>query len=135
MTRSPLIIPARLPLLALLVLALILTGCASEEDPADAVEAYYKALVEKDRDTFMGLACANWEGMALVDFDSFGAVNASLVDLDCMQVENDDNEATVTCKGGILVEYDGEDNQLFDLEEYTYRVTREDGQWQMCGYQ
>jgi hypothetical protein len=135
MTRSHRQLPARLLLLMLFALTFILAGCASEEDPADAVEAYYKALIEKDRDTFMGLACADWEGMALMDFDSFGAVNASLVDLACEKIEGDGDEATITCTGGILVEYEGEDNELFALDDYTYTVTREDGEWQMCGYE
>lgn len=135
MTRSLRNIPARLLLLILLALTFILAGCASEEDPADAVEGYYQALVEKDRDKFMGLACADWEGMALMDFDSFGAVNVSLVDLDCAQVERNGDEATITCTGGILVEYDGEDNELFALDDYTYTVIKEDGEWQMCGYE
>jgi hypothetical protein len=135
MIRSARNFRARLLLLILLALTSILAGCASEEDPADAVEGYYKALVEKDRDKFMGLACAGWEGMALMDFDSFGAVDASLVDLACEKVEGDGDAATVTCTGDILVEYEGEDNELFALDDYTYTVIKENGEWQMCGYE
>ncbi len=117
-----------------LLLVVISAGC-TQSDAASAVEAYYRALVEKDRDRFIGLVCTDWEADATREFDSFGAVDATLEGFSCEQASKENNHAVVTCKGGILVVYGNEDNQLFNLEDYTYQVAKEDGEWRMCGYE
>jgi len=122
--------------LVVMLLAIILSGCdqSNAADASAAVEAYYKAMVDKDRDEFISLFCAEWEAQALTDFDAFGAVDASLEGFSCEEIEAAEDSATVSCKGGILVVYGDDDNRLFDLDEYTYQVSKEDGEWQMCGH-
>jgi hypothetical protein len=121
--------------LIMLMLVFGLMGCAPSSNPAAVVEEYYKALVAKDHGRFVDLICADWESDALLEFDSFGAVEAELDGVSCEQNGTDGEYTVVTCKGGISVTYRGEDNRLLSLDENTYRVIKEGGEWRMCGYQ
>ena len=120
---------------ALIVIVLIgIAGCAPTSDPADAVEVYYEVLVAKDQERFVNLICADWELEAMIEFDSFGAVQAELQELACETSSIDNQSATVKCQGSIAVTYRGEDSQLLSLAENTYQVIMDDGEWRMCGY-
>lgn len=120
-------------LIALFLLILALSACAGTEDaPAQTVALYYEALVEKDQNTLVNLSCAEHEATALMTLDSFGNVEASLVDLACQTVEEDGSRAIVTCEGAISATYDGEARE-FPLSGQNIIVVLEGGEWRMCG--
>ncbi|NJL94958.1 MAG: hypothetical protein HC915_15170 [Anaerolineae bacterium] len=128
----------RHPLLAVLVLgllALFLASCADSGDPSEAIEAYLQALIEKDRDAFNNLVCAGYEAEAQVEFDSLGAVETSLRDLECERDGESGDYALVSCTGFIEVSYGGENTQDLDLSREPFRALEDDGEWLMCGYE
>lgn len=120
-------------LLSLLALA-VLVGCAPQKAPAaQAVEAHLTAMVEKDEARLTALTCADWETDALLEYDAFANLEASLQDLDCQQAGSDAGAALVTCTGSIRASY-GNEIQSFDLAERTYTVVDQAGEWLVCGY-
>lgn len=122
-------------LVASLVLFIVtLAGCANSGEAHKAVESYLQALVAKDDARFSQLICPAFEAEALTEFDSFGAVDAGLDNVACRTNGTDGNATLVTCSGSIVVTYRGENNQVLDLSANTYRVTRVDGEWKLCGY-
>jgi hypothetical protein len=115
--------------------ALCLSACAGGEDaPAQAVELYYNALVEKDQDRLIAQTCADFELMALLEFDSFVSVETSLKDFSCQTVDKTADSARVTCQGAISASYQGE-VQEFPLSAQTYLVVLQGGEWLLCGYE
>lgn len=114
--------------------SLLLPACASnsENAPAQAVENYLNALVEKDANRLTTLSCGEWEDDALLELDSFQAVTARLEDLACEQTGTDGDTALVLCNGDIVATYNNEDQQL-DLSVRTYQVVQEGGEWLVCG--
>ena len=114
--------------------ALALTACASNNGnpPVKAVEDYLNALVAKDADRLSTLSCGEWEDDALLELDSFQAVNTRLEDVACQQTGNDGSTALVLCNGKIIATYDTEDQEL-DLSVRTYQVVEEGGEWLVCG--
>ena len=122
----------RLALVGLLILA----GCSSankSSGAASAVEGYLQALVAKDANQMINLSCADWEGQAKVEFDSFAAVNLTLEDLKCQDAGQQGNTTLVTCMGKLIASYGTEDLQI-DVAERTYQAIEEGGDWRMCGY-
>ena len=120
-----------LPLTLLLILiTLALSACTSNNDraPVQAVEDYLNALVEKDSDRLTTLSCGEWEEEALLELDSFQAVNTRLEGLACEQTGTDGDTALVLCNGNIIATYNEEDQQL-DLSVRTYQVVQEGGEW------
>ena len=126
------------PFILLLTLTLIIAGCAQEASdpnaPAEAVETYLEARISKDSEAFQGTFCADFEFEALTEFDSFGAVEASLEDMTCETDDISDASADVTCSGNVTIVYDGEDSNSIDLARFSYVAAQEDGEWKMCGY-
>ena len=111
----------------------LLTACASSSDaPAKAVETYLNALVEKDADRLPTLVCGEWEDDALLELDSFQAVDARLDNAVCQQTGTEGDTSLVNCTGSIVLTYDGEDQNL-DLSVRTYQVVQEGGDWLVCG--
>ena len=120
-------------IIALFLLILALTACTGTKDAsAQTVELYYQALIEKDQDTLVNLSCAEHEATALMTLDSFGNVDASLVDVACQTIEEEGSRAIVTCDGAISATYDGEARE-FPLTGQNYIVIQESGEWRMCG--
>ncbi len=118
-----------------ITLTLILTACAGGNDaPAQTVELYHEALVEKDQDRLITLACADWESQALLELDSFVSVETELVDAACETVSQEDGTAYVTCEGAISASYQGEARE-FPLSGRTFIVVQEGGEWRLCGYE
>lgn len=117
------------------VFLLCAAGCAGQSDAPTAIETYLKTMVGKDRDAFVKTFCANYEAGALTEFDSFGAVEATLDGVDCATNGTDGGATLVTCTGSIAVTYEGEDNTLLALEGTVYRAVQDGGEWKMCGYQ
>jgi hypothetical protein len=123
------------PVILLIVFtSLALAACVSsnENAPAQAVEDYLTALVEKDENRLTTLSCGDWEEDALLELDSFQAVTARLEGLACEQAGTDGDTALVQCKGNIVATYNEEDQQL-DLSVRTYQVVQESGEWLVCG--
>jgi hypothetical protein len=111
-----------------------LMACASGSDnaPAKAVEDYLNALVAKDADRLSTLSCGEWEDDALLELDSFQAVEARLDGLACEQTGTDGDTSLVLCSGNIIATYNDEDQEL-DLSVRTYQVVQEGGEWLVCG--
>ncbi|MCK6539459.1 MAG: hypothetical protein L6Q26_05320, partial [Anaerolineales bacterium] len=73
-------------LIALALAGIVLTACSSNTDaPAQAVENYLNALVNKEADKLPTLVCGEWEEDALIELDSFQAVTARLENVACSQ--------------------------------------------------
>lgn len=115
--------------------SLILSACAPSGDsgPGKAAEAYLNALVSGDADRMSALSCATWEENALLELDSFMAVEATLEDLACTQSGSDGETALVDCAGKILTTYNEEKTEI-DLNTRTYEMARSGGEWLVCGY-
>ncbi len=120
--------------LVTIVSTLILTACAAKNDnaPAKAVDDYLKALVAKDANRLSTLSCGEWEDDALLELDSFQAVNTRLEGVSCSQTGTDGGTALVLCKGKIIATYNNEDQDL-DLSVRTYQVVQQGGEWLVCG--
>lgn len=113
--------------------ALALSACGSQDAPAGAVEAYLEALVAKDGDQIVNLACADWQDDATVEVDSLEAVEARLDSLSCETTGEDDDVTLVGCTGSIVLTYEGEDRPI-DLSARTFQTVQEGGDWLVCGY-
>lgn len=122
----------------LISIAVVISGCAQTqadiEAPANAIETYLEARISKDNEIFTGTFCADFEFDALTEFDSFGAVDATLENMTCTTDTIYEGQAKVSCSGTMEVVYDGESNNSMDLARFEYIATLEDGEWQMCGY-
>ena len=116
-----------------LVSLLTLAACAgSSTAPADAIAAYWQAMVAKDSAQLSSLSCAAYEAQALITLESFGAFEPELSDLACEVVEVDGDNASVKCAGTIEVSY-GTEILTIDLAERNYAALKEGGDWRMCG--
>lgn len=125
-------------LMILFMLMFLIAGCAQDtsdpQAPAKAIENYIQAQVDKDSEAFQTTYCADFEFDAITEFDSYGAVEASIEAMTCEVASMSDMSAAVTCSGTIDIIYDGENNRTFDLSRFTYNTVQEDGEWKMCGY-
>jgi hypothetical protein len=117
------------------LLSAILTACAAggSDGPERAAEGYLNALVAGNGDKIATLSCADWETNAMLELDSFQAVEARLQDLKCEQSGSDGDITLVTCQGQIITSYDGEDTPI-DLNTRSYEMTQSAGEWLVCGY-
>jgi hypothetical protein len=116
-----------------LLAAIVLAACTSSSDaPARAVEEYLNTLVAKDADRLPTLVCGDWEEDALIELDSFQAVEARLEAMACQQTGTDGDTALVDCTGSIIATYNDEDQEL-DLSVRTYQVVQEGSDWLVCG--
>ncbi len=120
------------------LLASLLLGCTQNQSdpnaPAKAIERYLETRISKNSEIFAGTFCAEFEFDALTEFDSFGAVEATIEDMICKVESMSDREANIICTGSIDVVYDGENNNTLDLGRFTYIAAQEDAEWKMCGY-
>ncbi len=120
--------------IGLTALLVLLSACGTGTDQAAAaVEGYLTALVAKDSDSIAALSCADWELQALLELDSFQAVETRLDGLACTSVSEEDGTSSVTCTGKILATYN-EEEQTFDLSLRTYAVVNQGGEYLVCGY-
>ena len=117
------------------IVILILSACGgkAESGAVRAVDEYIKALVNKDETRLSALSCAEWEMMALLEFDSFQAVDTRLEELSCSEAGKDGESTLVNCTGKIIVTYNNEDQEL-DLSLRTYQVVEQGGEYLVCGY-
>ena len=78
-------------------------------------------------------SCSDWESQAKLELNSFAAVEASLENLTC-EISGQEGEYTlVDCRGIIIANYGAEVLEI-DLQERTFQVLQEGGEWRMCGY-
>lgn len=118
----------------LLFLILLIASCSAEGSAPDAIEAYLRALVKGDQLQALNNSCAAWESQAKAEAASFESVEARLEGVTCSLVEGDEDEGLVQCTGAILATYGAEEQEL-NLQNRSYIVTFEAGDWRMCGYQ
>ena len=98
-----------------------------------ALSDYLTALVEKDEDRLVSLACPSWQADALLELDAFQAVETSLEGLACRPIGSQDGAQLARCQGKIVARYVSE-TQSFDLGERVYRLEKQPAGWQVCGY-
>jgi len=121
--------------LSLLFVLLILSGCADESRPTDAIEGYLKAQVAGNADDLIKLSCAGWEAEAKTAAASFQSVDAKIDGLKCTENGSDGNYELITCEGTIVIQYRGEDPRSQNVPDLTYRAIKENNEWKMCGTQ
>jgi hypothetical protein len=121
-------------LLILFIFTLLLVACGGTKttNSAPVVEKYLAALVAKDEAKLVSLSCGDWENNAVLELNSFQAVDASLEDVSCKETGSQGNSAFVNCSGKILASY-GDENHEIDLSVRTYVMLNEGGQWLVCG--
>lgn len=121
-----------------MIALLSLTACTGGQQDgtaqaADALENYLNALVAKDEARLVSLTCPSWEENALLEFDSFQAVETELAGLSCQQAGSEGETVLVKCQGKILATYTNE-VQEFELGGRTYKMVQNGADWQVCGY-
>jgi hypothetical protein len=117
-----------------MILMATLASCNNDRDGAvKSIQAYLQALVDKDSERIVHLACADWEAGARTDLESFTAVSVALQDLNCQETGIDGDTALVSCSGKITANYGNEVLEI-DLSERTFQAVYEAGEWRMCGY-
>lgn len=127
-------------LLTLLAVA-ILAGCSDSgetksggsSEAAATMQTYLTALVEKDEALLTSLVCPDYEVDALLEYDSFSAVETKLSGLACSETGSEDGAVLVNCQGQIEATY-GNEVQAFELGGRTYRLIQSGADWQVCGY-
>ena len=124
--------------IALVLVTLLLTGvlvsCNAEEPAVQVVNAYLDAVVEQDDVALQKLVCEEWQFDAMMEMDSFLAVNPQLENVSCSLVEDNGSTQLVNCTGNILATYN-EEQQAIDLSLRNYVVTEVAGEWLVCGHQ
>jgi len=115
------------------ITALTLTACSSSAAPEDAVADYLSALVAKDASSLSALSCADWESSALLELDSFQAVEVRLEDLACTAAGSEGETSFVQCQGKIIATYNTE-NMEINLADKVYKVVEQNGDYLVCGY-
>jgi len=122
-------------LVIVLITNILLAACSSSSNsdaPVKAVEDYLNTLVAKNADRLPTLVCGDWESDALIELDSFQAVDVRLEDMSCSQSGTDGDTALVSCTGKIVMTYNNEDQNI-DLSTRTYQVVQQGGNWLVCG--
>ncbi|MDX2078095.1 MAG: hypothetical protein SFZ02_16815 [bacterium] len=109
------------------------TVTSTDSGATQVVEQYLTLLVNKDETGFSQILCPAYEGYGMREFRSFGAVDASLNNVSCVEDGADGDTTLVLCTGTIDVVYQGEDTRGIDLSREVYRAVQEDGQWKVCG--
>lgn len=113
-----------------LPIILILSGCATQSDPADVIMKYLDARLASDMEQLQALSCAAWESQVPLQAASFQSIDAELEDASCKVGGTEGNMTVVECSGKIAYDYNGERNER---ELGNYLVVQEAGEWKMCG--
>src|SRR5437870_10529790 len=102
-TRSTILV-----LISTLIGALVLSACAQQDSPVQAVENYLKLRVASDAPKLLAASCKDWESQATVEAASFQSMNAKLDSMACKQTGQDGQFQIVACTGQIVTQYAGE---------------------------
>ena len=118
-----------------LLCANVLTGCASSQNTApSAVQSYLQAIIDRDEAALVSRTCSAWEADARTEFNSFTAVKLTLENVSCQEKGTSGEFMLVGCQGAIIASYGAED-LILELNERTFQVIQETGEWRVCGYQ
>lgn len=98
--------------------------------PSDVIYRYLEARLVSDVAMMQSLSCASWDSQAIIQSQSFQAMNAELQNVACYLSSEGDREAVVTCDGNIVTNYN---DQLREWPLGSYRLIVEEDQWRMCG--
>jgi hypothetical protein len=128
----------RISIFAISLLALILAGCSSVQNTANAAEVnilrqYIQAFADKNEAAYSSLICPSWESDAYLEFDAYQGMESKLGDLTCQQISGDAGKADVNCKGKISLSY-GSEHREIDFTPRIYHLISNGGSWQVCGY-
>ena len=116
----------------LVLVLLMLSACGVSGEPGRTVEDYFSAIAAGDDIRAVNLSCAEWEGRARMDADSFLNVQTTIEEMHCDVISQMQTMADVRCSGRIVADYQGE-NLVIDLSLQTFRLIVEDGVWRVCG--
>ena len=120
------------------ILIMVLSACSGtgsrNTSPATVVELYLKALVAKDDKSLSTLSCSDYEADALMELDSFQAVEIRTDGFTCSAAGTSGEFSLVNCQGKIFATYNGE-VQNFDFSTRNYQVIDQNGEFLVCGYQ
>lgn len=118
-----------------LVLIVIFFGCTTpEEQSVKVVENYLTYMVNQDAVKISNITCKEWEEQAIMEMDSFQAVDPKLEGMKCKLENSEENEYFVSCDGKILTTYNDEQRE-FPLNRNNFRVISEGGEYYVCGYE
>lgn len=124
----------RLCLLAVMA-ALVLAGCAAsgKSGAVQAVESYYKAIIDQNPDKLSAVTCKDFEEKARTELDSFNGVKIEMQGLSCKETGASGGFTQVHCDGQIVATY-GQEKMNFPLSDRVHQVKNESGDWRVCGY-
>lgn len=120
-------------IIVFLLSSMLIVSCSSQTSPADTVEEYLQAIVDKDVVAAANLSCLAWEEGAYAEASSFETVEVRLEGVVCESAAEPSDYQKVSCQGEIVANYGGEDQDI-PLSEREFYVIEEGGQWRMCGY-
>ena len=113
-----------------IVAAVIVAGCASEDNTASIVEAYLQAIVNDDVERLAELTCAEAEADAITAATSFRGTDAEIQGMQCRISEANEGYNIIDCQGKIAVSYQAE---LREFPLGRYRVIQTGDVWRVCG--
>lgn len=122
-------------LLMLVFMLSLLSACenAGVGGPEKVTEAYLQAIINADDERLSTLSCAEWEMNAIMELDSFQAVDARLEDMTCEQSGTDGDITLVSCEGKIVTTYNNESTEI-PLNTRIFEMVNQGGEWLVCGY-
>ncbi len=117
-------------LLSSIVILTILASCGDggAGDPAQTVEQYMQAKVDRDVDKIRALLCSDMEQFLDRESNTFATVSGATIE--GMECTEEGDEGVVRCKGKIVALY-GTEEQEFPL--VSYQTINEAGEWKWCG--
>jgi hypothetical protein len=119
--------------LALAALSAACSGGGQKSPAAKAVEDYWQAMVAQNAEALSQLSCPDWEPQAIMELDSFQAVEARVEGMTCAESGKEGQDVLVSCQGKIIATYNGEDQELA-LDARAVLVRQDGGEWLVCGY-
>jgi outer membrane lipoprotein-sorting protein len=114
----------------LILAAIVLASCASENNTVSIVETYLHAIVDNDVERLAELTCAEAESDAITAATSFKGTDAEIQGMQCSVSEVNEGYNIVECQGKIVVSYQAE---LREFPLSRYRVIQQDDVWRVCG--